>query len=164
VHEPNTSKTVGGRSYTQCISPSEGHNVNFNGGVEIGGDALAAAGVDFSVFECLARTAKSYEESGYKVVVFTSGGTYTMDDVRPSEFQDYDRGKTLVIFNTSDDVRLAFGNNRKFGPSVIAPYSQVTIDDNNAFNDGYIVAKSFVSTQTYQQLHGDPYKGAFKCK
>ena len=40
--------------------------------------------------------------------------------------------------------------------------SEVTIDDNNAFKDGYVVAKSFISTQTYEQVHGSPYKGGLQ--
>ena len=71
---------------------------------------------------------------------------------------------TLAIFNTADPVRLTVGSGgRKFGPSVIAPFSEVTIDDSNAFNDGYVVAKSFKSSQTNQQLHGSPYKGGLTC-
>ena len=148
----------------KAISPSANYNVNFNGGKSITPNPLIAAGIDFSVLECLARNAKSFEANGYKVVVFTKGGRYTMDDLRPSWFQDYDNGKTLAIFNTSENVLLAVGNGgRKFGPSVLAPFSEVTIDDNNAFNDGYIVAKTFRSTQTYQQLHGKAYNGAFQC-
>ena len=164
MFEPNTSKTVGGMSYIQAISPSSNYNVNFNGGKLFTSTPLSAAGINWSVLECVARTAKSFEANGYKVVVFTKGGTYTMDHLRPSGFQDYDNGKTLAIFNTSESIRLAVGaGGRKFGPSVIAPFSEVTIDDNNAFNDGYVVAKTFRSTQTYQQLHGSPYKGGFQC-
>jgi hypothetical protein len=164
VYDPSASKTVGRMSYMQAISPSSNYNVNFNGGKQFTTNPLGTAGIDFSVLECVARSAKSFEANGYKVVVFTKGGTYTMDDLRPSGFQDYDNGKTLAIFNTYDAVRLAVGaGGRKFGPSVIAPFSDVTIDDNNAFNDGYVVAKSFKSTQTYQQLHGSAYKGGLQC-
>jgi hypothetical protein len=93
----------------------------------------------------------SFDENGYT-------------DVCPGgEFQDYDLGKTLVIFNTTDDVRSATGNNRTFGPAVIAPFSQVTIDVNNAFHDGYVVARSIISTQTNQQLHGDPLSRPCQC-
>jgi hypothetical protein len=163
VFEPNTSKTVGGKSFMQAISPVTDHRVNFNGGIAISSNPLGEAGIDFAVLETFATKVKPSDVNGYKVVVFTQGGTYTMDNVRPSGYQDEDNGLTLVVFNTSENVRLAFGNNRKWGPSVLAPFSEVTIDDNNAFNDGYIVAKTFKSTQTYQQLHGDPYKGTTTC-
>ena len=146
-----------------AINPSYDHRVNFNGGSQIGSPSLSAAGVDFTTLEKFATKVQSSEVGEFKVVVFTKGGKYNMGAVRPSWWQDYDRGKTLVVFNTVEDVILEFGDNRKWGPSVIAPFSKVTIDNNNAFNDGYVVAKSFVSTQTYQQLHGDPYKGPVQC-
>ena len=163
VYDTSTSKTVGGPAYMQGISPSTSYNVNFNGGLNIA-NSLTAVGVDFSVFECIARNAKDYEGNGYKVKVITGSGTFTQDDVRPVDWQDYDQGKTLVIFTTTGTVRLAVSSlKRKWGPSVIAPFADVIIDDNNDFNDGYVVAKTFKATSTQQQLHGSPYKGPLQC-
>ena len=102
-------------------------------------------------------SAKLFDENGCRVVVFNHGGTFTMDDLRPSYFQDYDNGKTMALFNTYDPVSLAAGaGGRKLCPSVIALFSDVTIDDSNAFNDGYIVASNFHSSNTHQQRHGNP--------
>jgi hypothetical protein len=148
----------------QAISPATNYNVNFNGGLKISSTPLRAAGIDFSDLECIARNAKDYEANGYKVKVITGSGTFTQDDVRPPDWQDYDQGKTLVIFTTTGTVRLAVtSRGRKWGPSVIAPFADVVIDNNNDFNDGYIVAKTFKATATQQQLHGNPYKGPLQC-
>ena len=168
VFDTSQYKAVDGMSYMNAISPATDYKVNFNGGKQFTANkppALSAAGVDFSVLECVARSAKSSEVNGYKVVVFTKGGTYSMRDLRPDGFQDYDQGKTLAIFNTADPVRLRADpiTGRKFGPSVIAPFSDVTIDDDNDFNDGYVVAKTFKATSTKQQLHGGPFKGELTC-
>ena len=162
VYDPTTWKTVDGKSYMKFISPSTNHRINFNAGLQLTSDPLGAAGIDFSVFECVAKNAKNYEANGYKVQVITGSGTFTMDDIRPREYQDYDQGKTLVIFTTGGTVRLARGT-RKWGPSVIAPFADVIIDDNNDFNDGYVVAKTFKASSTMQQLHGNAYKGPFQC-
>jgi hypothetical protein len=171
AYEPTTSKTVAQKSYMQAIVPATNYGINFNGGVQISATPLTDAGIDFSVLECVAKNAKSSEvpipgsSKTYKVVVFTKGGSYSMDDVRDTsgQYVDEDNGITLVIFNTSDDVRLVFNNNRKFGPSVLAPFSLVTVDDNNDFVDGYIVARQFMSTKTAQQLHGDAFQGDVSC-
>jgi hypothetical protein len=63
-----------------------------------------------------------------------------------------------VIFTTTGTVRLAvtpYG--RKWGPPVIAPFADVVIDNNNDFNDGYILLRrTFKATATQQQLHWKP--------
>jgi hypothetical protein len=153
----------------KAIVPATNHRINFNGGMQISSNPLTDAGIDFSVLECVAKNAKSSEvaipgsSKTYKVVVFTKGGSYSMDDVRDASYVDEDNGLNLMIFITSDDVRLTFKNNRKFGPSVLAPFSLVTVDDNNDFVDGYIVARQFMSTKTSQQLHGDAFQGDVAC-
>jgi hypothetical protein len=38
-----------------------------------------------------------------------------------------DQGKTLLIFNTSDTVILTRKDGRAFGPSVLAPFSNVEL-------------------------------------
>ena len=169
AYDPSTSKTVAQKSYMQAIAPATNYGINFNGGMQISKTPLTDAGIDFSVLECVAKNAKSSEVAipgstkTYKVVVFTKGGSYSMDDVRDASYVDEDNGLTLVIFNTCDDVRLIFNNNRKFGPSVLAPFSLVTVDDNNDFVDGFIVARDFMSTKTSQQLHGDAFQGVVSC-
>jgi hypothetical protein len=164
IYDTSQYKAVDGVAYIKAISPTKDYKVNFNKGLKISSNPLGAAGVDFSVFECIATNAKNYEGNGYKVKVITGSGTFTQDDVRPPEWQDYDQGKTLVIFTTTGTVRLAASPlKRKWGPSVIAPFANVIIDDNNDFNDGYVVAKSFKASSTLQQLHGNEYKGPSSC-
>jgi hypothetical protein len=164
IYDTSQHKAVDGVAYIKAISPAKDYKVNFNKGVKFSSNPLSDAGVDFSVFECVAQNAKDYEANGYKVKVITGSGTFSQDDVRPPDWQDYDQGKTLVIFTTTGTVRLAASPlKRKWGPSVIAPFANVIIDDNNDFNDGYVVAKSFKASSTLQQLHGNEYKGPFKC-
>jgi hypothetical protein len=59
VYDTSLSKTVGGLSYMQAISPATNYNVNFNGGLKISSTPLSAAGIDFSDFECIAQNAKA---------------------------------------------------------------------------------------------------------
>jgi hypothetical protein len=81
-----------------------------------------------------------------------------------------DNGKTLVVFNTADDIILTkTQSGRQFGPFVLAPFSKVTILGDAGFVDGWIVAKTLTvkeggdTVATSLQLHGDFYNGGFTC-
>jgi len=57
---------------------------------------------------------------------------------------------------------------RQFGPSVLAPFSKVTLKNSAGFIDGAVIAKEFTtvaesSLGTALQLHGDIYDGAIEC-
>ena len=135
---PNNSIVVGSNNPQQSFahSLSQTDRVEFKGGLTTGQDLGAA--VDFAHFEFIAKTAESYESNGFKVVVLTNGGTFNTYDFRNGG-QGEDNGKTLVIFNTSDDVTLTRTNDgRQFGPSVIAPFSKVTLLGDAGFIDGFI--------------------------
>ena len=57
----------------------------------------------------------------------TSGGTFNTYNFRNGG-QGSDNGNTLVIFNTPDAVILdKTSDGRQFGPSVLAPFSKVTL-------------------------------------
>ena len=100
-------------------------NINFHGGYQTGVNLQDK--IDFEQFEWLAQHAKSSNINGKKVVVMTRGGTFDTYDFRPGG-QGEDNGNTLVIFNTSEKVVLTKTHDgRQFGPSVIAPFSQVNL-------------------------------------
>lgn len=126
----------------------------------------------WSQFEWLAANLVSDTSGGYIVKVFNKGGTYSMDDCRYNG-QGEDNGKTLCVFNTNEDVVLTkTSSGRQFGPSVLAPFSVVTLDGSAGYLDGCVVAKEFgpssakpvVSNPDALQMHGDCYSGPFKCK
>lgn len=117
-------------------------------------------------FEYLAQHAKSSQEGDHKVVVVNKGGTYNLYDFNNGG-QGYDRGKTLVIFNTSEDIYLTkTSDSRQFGPSVIAPFAKVILKGDAGFIDGSVYAKQFETSggnQGQLQMHGETYSGVIKC-
>jgi hypothetical protein len=142
-------------------------NMEFKGGVT-NGATLADAGIDFEVLKCLAQTAVSSTSGSFKVVVLTRGGTYSTEDFRGPDGQGEDNGNTLVIFNTNEDVILSqTSSGRQFGPSILAPFSNVDVRASAGFVDGYIVAKNLNAMDgaatTSLQFHGDYYKGGIVC-
>lgn len=131
----------------------------------------------WSDFEKLATTARSGVFPGsdgcdqFRVHVSTDGGEFAMSDFCPDLHgcNPEDNGCTLVIFNTNERVILNQGElGRQFGPSIIAPFSQVTLLDTAGYIDGVLVAKSFgghVGTNAGSlQMHGDVYKGPIRCE
>lgn len=145
-------------------------NFNFNGGSkEIDTLFDVDPPVDFAYLQWLARNIKSSENGRYKVKVYTSGkegtgpgGCYTLTDLRPEESAQSDGTITLAVFNTSDDICLGTPQNgRAFGPSVLAPFSKVTLESN--YVDGLVIAKEFFSDKTESQLHGKVFKGKIEC-
>jgi len=146
--------------------------MNFNGGKQKIND-LADIPVDYGHFEWLARNLKDSDIDGKRVIVKTTGkdgsrgGCYSTYDF-VSGGQGEDNGNTLVVFNTSDDICLTkTSDGRQFGPSVLAPFSKVTLT-NSGFLDGTVIAKTFTTVSgwnkgTEQQLHGDTYTGKLEC-
>lgn len=159
---PNEHGTVGRTmSYIKNLDPNA--RFNFNGGVTLGRSADPAM---IQHFEYIATHAVSSTSGDFKVYVLTRGGTYNLYDFVPGG-QGEDNGKTLVIFNTPEGVTLTKTNDsRQFGPSVIAPFSKVTILGDAGYVDGLIVGKTVVtsgSNQSQLQLHGDTYMGPIRC-
>jgi hypothetical protein len=69
------------------------------------------------------------------------GGTNNLYDFVPGG-QGEVNGKTLVIFNTAEEVILAkTPDARYFDPSVIAPFSKVTVPGDAGYVDGLVVGK-----------------------
>lgn len=113
-------------------------------------------------FESIARFAR---DKG-KVHVVTKGGTYNMYDFVPGG-QGEDNGQNLVVFNTDERIILTKTHDgRQFGPSVLAPFSEVRLNGNAGYIDGCVIAKSFstVGGNAGQlQMHGDCYTGQLEC-
>lgn len=126
--------------------------------------------VEFAHFEWLAEHLESSAVGGYTVVVKTAGGSFSTEDFRVDGSGmgvEEDDGHTLAVFNTDEDVEIfKKTNGRKFGPSILAPFSKVTVDGDVGFIDGSVVAKSFVGTGSnlgQLQLHSDGYTGPLEC-
>ena len=119
--------------------------------------------IDFEHLKWLAQNIEDSDVNGYKVVAMTKGGTFDTSDFRGSDGQGEDNGKTLVVFNTAEDVTLTKTNGgRQFGPSVLAPFSDVYLRGQAGFIDGFVVAKRFFtngSNPSNLQMHGDTYQG-----
>jgi hypothetical protein len=123
--------------------------------------------VSWAQLEWLASHAKNASfDSSHKVVVFTKGGTFDVDDAENGGDPD-DKGKTLMIFNTKDPITLTrTADNRAFGPSVLAPFSKVKLEGVAKSIDGFIVAKEFETsgaTQDNLLLKGNGYNGQLLC-
>ena len=142
-----------------------GNNYNFNNeGVTYG--ANLEDNMNYEWLEFLARNIQSSESGNFKVVVFTSGGTFSNNNLR-NDMQGEDNGNTLAVFNTPDTVVLTKDKyDRQWGASVLAPFSRVEVKDDAGFVDGFVVAKEFVTTggnANQLQLHGDSFKGDLVC-
>lgn len=165
----NSHITMDGKVY---YGESRKGKFNFNKGVEKFDD-WETTGVDYNHYEWLAQNMKNSNANGKKVIVKTTGkdgsrnGCYDLYDFRPGG-QGYDNGNTLVVFNTDDDICLTkTTDGRQFGPSVLAPFSKVTLND-AGFIDGAVIAKEFTTVKgsnqgTELQLHGAMYNGEIEC-
>jgi len=169
VNPSNSHATIDGKVY---YGTSYSGRFNFNKGIEkING--LEDVPVDYSHFEWLAQNLKSSNKNGKKVFVKTTGkdgsrnGCYDLYDFIPNG-QGYDHGNTLVVFNTNDDICLTkTTDGRQFGPTVLAPFSKVTLT-NAGFIDGAVIAKEFTTVVGWNkgtdlQLHGAMYNGEIDC-
>lgn len=161
---PNENTVVGSKTPTESFSKWKGKKgkLQFKGGLQTGFDLNSK--FTWSDFEWLAQNLKSDNKKGYRVKVFTKGGKYTMYDI-PGATQGYDKGASLMVFNTDDDITLTKTNDgRQFGPTILAPFSKVTLLGDAGFIDGCVVAKSFDSNGNGLQMHGDCFKGPLTCK
>ena len=156
--------TVGGHVYYGSITEPIG--INFNGGKTKLSD-LSNPSLDFKYYEWLAThiDAGSFG-NGYEVAIVTQpkGSCYNMYDFLGTAAQGSNNGKTLVVFTFEDDICLTkTPDGRQFGPSVLAPFSKVTLT-NAGYLDGIVIAKTFTtvmngSNGSEQQLHGVAYDG-----
>jgi len=161
----NSHVTVDGKVYANTWQGK----FNFNRGVEKINDLSDVSAIDYAHYEWLARNIKSSEVDGKKVIVKNKGkdGCYDLYDFRPGG-QSYDNGNTLVVFNTTDDICFKkTSDGRQFGPSVLAPFSKVTLT-RAGFIDGTVIAREFTTVDgsykgTELQLHGSNYNGPIEC-
>mmetsp|Transcript_5196 Transcript_5196/g.12402 ORF Transcript_5196/g.12402 Transcript_5196/m.12402 type:complete len:296 (-) Transcript_5196:882-1769(-) len=159
TNKPNQSIVIDGESFVGSIQTPI--VANWNGGVTTGA-TLEDAGIDWSYFEYMAQNTFSTTRNGYKIVKKTSGGTFNTYSFNPGG-QGEDNGKTIVFFDTTDNIVLKkTSDGRQFGPTIIAPFSWVQIHGNAGFVDGLIVAKGLATSGGsvgQLQLHGDYFKG-----
>jgi len=160
----SSSVTINGRvHYGAMLEPIM---TNFNGGkTQLG--SLDTYPVDFEYYEWLAtHILPGQYNYGREVIVVEEPkiGCYNMYDFLGSAAQGENNGKTLIVFTFSEDLCLTKTHDgRQFGPSVLAPFSKVTLT-NSGYADGIIIAREFTtvnggSTGSEQQLHGDTYDG-----
>lgn len=139
---------------------------NFKGGIKTGvqlDDWKKQVGFHWSDFEWLAKHLKTCNRDGCRVKVFMKGGTYDMYDM-PGASEGLDKGKHLMVFNTKDDIVLTkTRDDRQFGPTVLAPFSKVTLKGDAGFIDGPVIARTFTSDGNGLEMHGDCYRGSFDC-
>ncbi|KAG7339592.1 PT repeat-containing protein [Nitzschia inconspicua] len=165
---PNQNGVVGGKAFYRALgSPM---NMNFNGGTQKI-NSLAEVPVDFAHFEWLAQNIKSGTYGNKKVVVLTSGttgssdGCYNTDDFLPGGQPI--GSDVLVVFNTADDIcltRTSLG--RQFGPTILAPFSQVVLMGEAGYIDGTVISRTFStcgSNPGQLQMHGKFYSGPIEC-
>ena len=167
LSNPSSSTvTVGGHVYYGSIT--EPINTNFNGGMTKLSDLPPNnPPIDFEYYEWLATHIEAGSfDNGYEVILVTQpkGSCYNMYDFLGTAAQGSNNGKTLIVFTFDDDVCLTkTPDGRQFGPSVLAPFSKVTLT-NAGYLDGIVIAKSFTtvmngSNGSEQQLHGVSYDG-----
>eukprot|EP00934_Nitzschia_sp_Nitz4_P006094 Nitzschia sp. Nitz4//scaffold85_size83877//127//6296//NITZ4_005215-RA/size83877-snap-gene-0.12-mRNA-1//-1//CDS//3329559095//6084//frame0 len=126
-------------------------------------DPLAAAGVDWAQLEWLTKNVKNSTSGEFSVFVVTSGGSVNQCDFI-GDVTSEDNSRTLIFFNTEEDIVLdKCSTGKKWGPSVIAPWSKVTLPSGNDFTDGIVYSREFVSENTNQQIHGSYYVGPIEC-
>jgi hypothetical protein len=141
-------------------------NTNFNGG-KTKLSLMSSPPLAFAYYEWLAtHLVAGVYENGYQVVVATQpkGSCYHMYDFLGTNAQGSNNGKTLIVFTFSDHICLTkTPDGRQFGPSVLAPFSDVTLTD-AGYLDGVIIARNFTTVMngncgSEQQLHGNVYAG-----
>ena len=179
AHNVYTQMYVGGNlrnPYSQSSIAVDGHvyyssmtepiNTNFNGGKTKLSD-MSSPPLDFEYYEWLATHINAgVYANGYRVIVKTQpkGSCYHMYDFLGPDAQGYNQGKTLIVFTFPDNICLTkTPDGRQFGPSVLAPFSKVTLT-NAGFLDGIVIARRFTTVfngnyGSEQQLHGAVYSG-----
>jgi choice-of-anchor A domain-containing protein len=164
-HYPGTqTMVVIGVSFMGTLGA--GGDINWESGYTAGGSLDTV--IDFAHFEWLANHALSSEQGGKKVVVMTSGGTFSTSDFRGSDGgKGDDNGNTLAIFKTTEMVTLIVTQSNPFGPSVIAPFSLVELKGGDGYIDGFVVARDFMTTAEYAdsllEMKGEFYTGTISC-
>ena len=138
--QTSSSMVVDGESFIWEIQNVNNLNINWNGGLDY--PARLDDVFDFEHFKWLARNAEDYtDRAGKNVFVVTHGGSFSTYDFNGDSGQGEDNGNTLVIFNTDEDVTLTkTQHGRQFGPSVLAPFANVYLEDSAGYVDGFVVA------------------------
>jgi hypothetical protein len=153
---PNEHAAVDGPAYVHQLGQPGRWNFNAGG-------PYSNASVDFARLQSLVSSPNlhNYTVDDYSVFVLTSGGTIHQGMFGGGDPEN--NGKTLVVFNTRDPITITSSDlGRQFGPSILAPFSDVTLLGKAGYIDGCVIAKSFRTAGDdagQLQLHGDCYRG-----
>jgi len=162
----NSNVTNGPPRMTWAKWKDEGGKWNFTGGIKTGmkfHDWKKQVGFYWSDFEWLAKHLKTCNHNDCQVKVFYKGGTYDTYDM-PGASAGFDKGKHMMVFNTKEDIVLTkTRDGKRFGPTVLAPFSNVTLKGNAGFIDGPVIARTFFSDGKELEMHGDCYRGELDC-
>jgi len=137
---------------------------------QIGSDCKFEERFKWEDFEQLASTAISGTYGKHKVVVKNNGGTFGLYATKASgRYGAKGQVNTLFVFNTTENVTLAGTDKHQTqGPSVLAPFASVTLQDSIGVVDGFLVAKDVQGVSTKEaslmQLQGNAYTGPIECK
>jgi len=164
---PGHAATVGGHSYVHRTTGGGEGFFTFVGGYTSG----TGMPFDWIDFEHLARVIQPIDPAiaphGHHVFVLCEGGRYGLSDLYKNLDPNLVAGRsgrnTLVVFNTAERVTLgASRDGRQFLASVLAPFSEVVIEDMAGYVDGFVVAKTFTmnSGGSSVEIHGRCFEGA----
>lgn len=160
---PNEHAAVDGKSYVHGSIGGDKWNWNKN--------MLQGIAIDVSVnwerLKSLAQNLANWTDGTYRIFVINHGGTFNQAQFLGLEAQPENHGKTLIVFNTAEDVILdqtPYG--RQFGPSVFAPAAKVILKDTAGYLDGFCIAKTVENVGAGAgalQMHGIGYTGPLNC-
>jgi len=156
---PRVSKSVGGHSFITDLRVNEARNFIFQAAVTSGQQLPFA----WEHFEYLARSINPSPERN--IHTFCAGGRVDMATVLGPQAHlmgQQGSGSGLVVFNTADAITIgstAYG--RQFQFSVLAPFSEVRLEDGVGFVEGYIIARSLRMGRrgSATQIHGRCFDG-----
>mmetsp|Transcript_110055 Transcript_110055/g.173932 ORF Transcript_110055/g.173932 Transcript_110055/m.173932 type:complete len:413 (+) Transcript_110055:41-1279(+) len=177
---PNEHGRIGSRDKgTAFVGGAIDGRWNFDGDPETA--PYTAANIDFARVQKLVEdpSLKTFTDGTHSVYVnptlqrLPTGQIFLDDGQLPGreEAQPEDNGNTIVILTTSTPVvigKTALG--RQFGPTILAPFADVTLLGEAGYIDGCVIAKSFTTSdgfgefaipgsQSQLQMHGMCYKG-----
>jgi len=160
---PRETAIVSGHSFVGDLK--QPHRFMFRNGISVGEGNLP---LPWSQLEYLARAIGNGVVVGqFDVHVMCGGGTYSMTSVFGEEQMSGKSGRSvLVVAFTNDPITLhASSDGRQLDASILAPFSDVTIDASVGYVDGFVVAKSLHMPPNAGsvQLHARCFQGALLC-
>ena len=126
--------------------------------------------LDFGYYEHLARNlVPGVYSGGFEVIVkkepkTPAGACYTTTELTGEAYTTTKNGKTLVVFAFSGDICLTKSSTEaKFGPTILAPFANVTIGMSAGGVAGLVIAKNIVVQNNLHEVVGHAYNGPLFC-